>query len=119
MRARRRRYSLSCLCQPRQPGNGEPVRLVTGYGAWQTEEGEQASVSESSDRRDLVVAHGQHHDPTGSMDARVRVWEVVAKGGLVVGSGRHELEVLTPEAPTVEELGDDVAGLGTRTARAA
>ena len=84
-----------------------PGLLDTGYGAWQAEMGEQASVSESSDRRNLLCAHGQDHDPAGSMDVRVRVWEVVAKGGLVVGSGGYELEVLTPDAPTVEVLGDD------------
>jgi len=41
------------------------------------------------------------------MCVRVRVREVIAERWLVVGSGRYELEVVTPDAPTVEVLGDD------------
>src|SRR4051794_5048842 len=45
------------------------------------------------------------------MDVRVRVWEVVAKSGLVVGSGGYELEVWTPDAPATEILGDEASAL--------
>ena len=41
------------------------------------------------------------------MDVCVRVREVKAERGLVVGSGRYHLDVLTPDAPTVQVLGDD------------
>jgi putative peptide zinc metalloprotease protein len=87
--------------------------LLRGYGPrirrwWLLREGageaelrQDAVVQEAADDRDAVAGQGEHDEPVRAVDARPRVEQVGAEGGLAVRAGGDQ-----PELPPVAEPDD-------------
>jgi CRP/FNR family cyclic AMP-dependent transcriptional regulator len=67
------------------------LRLL-GKCSWLSEVGEEAALAQPCDGREAVVGEREDHQSVGARYRRLRIGEVAAEGGLVVGAGGHEPE---------------------------